>query len=136
MTWIDHSVVLLGAALLIWLSVKDVAKVGRHYPFPESERIINCGYYAMSQWFSWGGVHIGVSHNGLAIRQAIIPWLVHVRAFVPWEDTWMREHGDKVAIGFSEVPGFEMRLNRVVVATMQHRLRRKVPFGHVERMPI
>ena len=127
----DIAVFVVGTFLLIRNTYRHIWRISSAYPARPGERITDCGFYAYFEWFAFNGTRIGVSSNGMEIKKAVIPKLFYVTAFVPWTDIWARTRGDHVWLSFTEVPDTELRYNKVLVAAMQHQLRRKVPFGHV-----
>lgn len=105
--------------------------LSQNYPTTNELIAKNCGVYPYGTWWFYSWIRVRVNSEGLALSQILIPFVWRVRAFVPWKDTFLSEDGDLVRIGAAQVPSFELALNKVVLSTMQHRLRRKVPFGHV-----
>lgn len=105
--------------------------LSERYPIPNDLNAKTCGLYPYSTWWFYSWVRVGADSKGLALSQILIPFLWHVRAFVPWEDALLSEDGNLIRIGAVQVPSFELTLNKVVLSTIQHRLNGKVPFGHV-----
>ena len=127
----DVAVIIIGLLLLVGITYRQIWRISRAYPARPGERISDCGFYAYSEWFGFNGTRIGVSSDGMEVKQAVIPKLLYVTAFVPWSEIWVRTRGHHVWLSFTDVPETELRYNKVLVAAMQHQLRRKVPFGHV-----
>ena len=98
---------------------------------PDVGSISYCGYYIHWKWYCWGWIRVGVSPDGLALTQTVVPHLFFIRVFVPWPDTVMKEGNTDIRLGFTQAPETEIRLDKVVLSKMQHCLRKRVPFGHV-----
>ena len=108
--------------------------LSKEYPFPDQLKPLRCGLYGYRRGLFWGWVRIDVNWDGLAITNMIVPFpfFPGPRAFVPWSDVHVRKQPTSITLGFTQVPSYELRLNKIVLKTMQHRLRGQVPFGHVD----
>jgi hypothetical protein len=127
---------ILGATLIFYLFFRAGSNrmrvLSQSYPLPNDLVAKTCGVYPFrTVWWFYSYVRVSVNSEGLALSQILIPFIWHVRAFVPWEDAFLSEDGNLVKIGAVQLPSTELTLNRVVLSTMQHRLNRKVPFGHI-----
>lgn len=125
---------LLGAALFYFVfraGSNRMRVLSSAYPNPAMLDAIHCGRYPYSTWWFYSWVSVSANSDGLALSQIVVPYLWHVRAFVPWEDTIISNEGDVVRIGATKVPSFELVLGRAALTTLQHRLKGHVPFGHV-----
>ena len=127
----DLAVFVVGMAVLIWINYRHIWRIAAAYPARPDEKITDCGLYSYTFWFGFSGTRIGVSPNGMELKKAVLPKLIYVEAFVPWSDVWARQHGDHVSLSFTDVADTELQYNKVLVARMQHQLRREIPFGHV-----
>ena len=115
----------------MWLMYRDVWRVLATYPENRDSAVVDCGLYALTSRLGFNFSRIGVSSRGLVIKTAIVPKSAYIIATVPWHDVWARERGAHVWLSFTNVEDTEFRVNRVLVTTMQRRLRSEVPLGHV-----
>lgn len=115
---------------LLYAGTGAMRRLSETYPVPAGLRVEHVGLYPYSSKLVRGWIRVGVNAEGLALSQILIPWVLHVRAFIPWADTILMEEDKRVRIGSAKVPDFDLPLRKVVLDTMQSRLSRPLPFGN------
>ena len=130
MGYLEFSV---GAALFVavfWLGSNRTRLLSRDYPATLDKKLIACGLYPSRLQFFYTYYRVAVNSDGMSLTQVVVPYVWRIRTFIPWPDVVAREKDELVLVGGIAVPGVEIPLSKIVLTTMQHRLKGRLPIGH------
>jgi hypothetical protein len=116
---------------IFWLGSNRMRSLSRQHPASRKQDAIFCGYYptVLTLFYTW--FRIDVNSDGFLLTQIVLPFIWRVSTFIPWNEVVIRESGSRVFVGAIDLPTVEIPLKSIVLSTMQSRLNRKVPVGHV-----
>ena len=130
MGYLEFSVAVALFIWVFWLGSNRTRLLSREYPATPDANLVVCGLYPSRFRLFNTFYRVAVNSEGMSLTQVVLPYVWRIRTFIPWPDVVAREKGKMVLIGGVGVPTVEIPLNKVVLTTMQHHLKGRLPIGH------